>query len=50
MGRRAILSDAPGGYKDLYFREIMVDLDAGEELPLNLRVQVRIQVAPEEAR
>ena len=42
MGQRAPQSDAPGEYKDLYFREILIDLDEGTELPLNLRVQVRI--------
>jgi multidrug efflux pump subunit AcrA (membrane-fusion protein) len=46
MGKRDLLSDAPGEYKDLYFREVVIDLDAGTELPLNLRVQARIQVAP----
>jgi multidrug resistance efflux pump len=48
MGRRDLQSDAPGEYKDLYFREVVIDLDAGTELPLNLRVQARIQVAPAE--
>jgi multidrug resistance efflux pump len=42
MGQRAPESDAPGEYKDLYFREVVIDLDAGDELPLNLRVLVRI--------
>ncbi len=46
MGKRDLLSDAPGEYKDLYFREVLIDLDAGTELPLNLRVQARIQMAP----
>lgn len=46
MGKRVLLSDAPGEYKDLYFREVMIDLDTGTELALNLRVQVRIQVTP----
>ena len=44
MGRRTPLTDAPGEYKDLYFREVLIDLDGGEELPLNLRVQTRIRV------
>ena len=43
MGKRTLLSDEPGEYKDLYFREVLIDLDAGNELPLNLRVQARIQ-------
>ncbi|HEV3120447.1 MAG TPA: efflux RND transporter periplasmic adaptor subunit, partial [Isosphaeraceae bacterium] len=45
MGRRALQTDAPGEYKDLYFRETMIDLEEGAELPLNLRVQVRIHAA-----
>lgn len=44
MGKRAPQSDAPNEMKDLYFREVLIDLDAGGELPTNLRVQVRIQV------
>jgi HlyD family secretion protein len=48
MGRRAPQSDAPGEYKDLFFREVLVDLDAGDELPINLRVQARIRVGAEE--
>jgi HlyD family secretion protein len=47
MGRRGPQSDAPGEYKDLYFRETLIDLDDGADLPLNLRVQVRITIAPE---
>jgi multidrug resistance efflux pump len=45
MGKRAPQSDAPNEMKDLYYREVLIDLDAGEELPTNLRVQVRIQAA-----
>jgi multidrug resistance efflux pump len=43
MGKRAPLSDAPGEYKDVYYREVLIDLgfDA-DDLPTNLRVQVRI--------
>jgi multidrug resistance efflux pump len=44
MGRRAPQSDAPGEYKDLYFREVLIDLNEAEELPINLRVQVLIDV------
>jgi multidrug resistance efflux pump len=44
MGKRGAPSDAPGEYKDVYFREVLIDLDGGQELPLNLRVQTRIQV------
>src|SRR5207244_3941932 len=43
MGKRAPQSDAPNEMKDLYYREVLIDLDAGAELPTNLRVQVRIQ-------
>jgi multidrug resistance efflux pump len=48
MGKRVLQSDAPGEYRDLYFREVVIDLDAGTELPLNLRVQARVQVVPME--
>jgi multidrug resistance efflux pump len=48
MGRRAPQSDAPGEYKDLYFREVLVDLDQAEDLPLSLRVQVLISVESSE--
>jgi multidrug resistance efflux pump len=50
MGKRILQSDAPGEYKDLYFREVMIDLEGGTELALNMRVQARIQVAPRETR
>jgi multidrug resistance efflux pump len=46
MGRRAPQTDAPGEYKDLYFREVIIDPDDAHELPLNLRVQARIKVEP----
>jgi len=49
MGRRGPQSDAPGEYKDLYFREALIDLDAGDELPINLRVEVRIRAHPKSA-
>ena len=42
MGKEAPSSDAPGEYKDIYFRETLIDLIGGQELPLNLRVRVRI--------
>jgi multidrug resistance efflux pump len=44
MGRRAPQSDAPGEYKDLYFREVLIDLDEAVDLPVSLRVQVLIGV------
>jgi multidrug resistance efflux pump len=43
MGKRAPHSDAPGEYKDVHFREVLIDLDAADELPLNLRVSTRIR-------
>jgi hypothetical protein len=46
MGRRAPQTDAPGEYKDLYFREVVIDPDDAGELPLNLRVQARIKLEP----
>jgi len=42
MGKRSPRSDAAGEYKDVYFREALIDLESGDELPLNLRVQTRI--------
>jgi len=48
MGKRAPQSDAPNEMKDLYFREVLIDLDAGDELPTNLRVQIRIQAKAQE--
>lgn len=47
MGKRAPESDMPGEFKDVYFREVMLDLNGGEELPLHLRVHVRINVGNE---
>lgn len=45
MGRRAVQSEAPGEYKDVYYREALIELDAGaEELPLNLRVRTWIDI------
>lgn len=44
MGRRAVQSEAPGEYKDVYYREALIELDAGSELPLNLRVRTWIEV------
>jgi multidrug resistance efflux pump len=42
MGKRSPQSDTPGEYKDVYYREVLIDLNRAEELPLNLRVQTRI--------
>jgi len=44
MGKRSPQTDTPGEYKDLYFREILIDLDHLEDLPPNLRVRVLINV------
>ena len=46
MGKDAPESDAPGEYKDIYYREVVIELDGGHELPLNLRVQVKIASGP----
>lgn len=46
MGKDAPESDAPGEYKDVYYREVVIELDGARELPLNLRMQVRIAVQP----
>lgn len=43
MEREAPRSDAPGEYQDIYHRPVLIDLDDGHELPLNLRVNVRIE-------
>jgi multidrug resistance efflux pump len=50
MGKGGPESDAPNEMKDMYFREVLIDLDGGDELPMNLRVQVRIQVRAQETR
>lgn len=48
MGKRAPQSDEPGEYKDLYYRQVLIDLEKADELPLNHRVQARIEVTPTE--
>jgi HlyD family secretion protein len=43
MGKRAPHTDQANEYKDMYFREVLIDLDSScADLPINLRVQVRI--------
>lgn len=42
MGRRTVETDAPEEYKDIYFREVLIDLAESEELTLNLRARVRL--------
>lgn len=44
MDRDATHSDRPGEYEDVYHRPVLIDLDDGRELPLNQRVDIRIQV------
>lgn len=47
MGKRAPQTDQANEYKDMYFREVLIDLDSTAiDLPVSLRVQVRID-APE---
>jgi multidrug resistance efflux pump len=50
MDRDAPQSDAPGEYQDIYHRPVVIDLDDGRELPLNLRVSVRIEIRPADPR
>jgi len=42
MDSNAPRSDHPGEYTDIHHRPVLIDLEGGQELPLNLRVQVRI--------
>jgi multidrug resistance efflux pump len=44
MGKRSLKTDAAEEYKDVYFREVLVELVEGAELLLNLEVRVQIQV------
>lgn len=46
MGRRAPQTDSPGEYKDLYYREVIIEPEGAGSLPLNYRVQARIRVEP----
>jgi hypothetical protein len=48
MEKRALPSDAPSEYKDVYSREVMIGLDSTTALALNLRMQARIQVVSTE--
>lgn len=43
MGKRAPQSDASNEYHDMYYREVLIDLDATDGLLVNLRTIVRIQ-------
>jgi multidrug resistance efflux pump len=42
MGKRAPQADDPTEYKDVYYREALIDLDGADDLPLNLRVRARL--------
>jgi HlyD family secretion protein len=51
MGKRAPQTDEAHEYKDMYFREVLIDLDStATELPVNLRVQVQIDPAEKNAK
>lgn len=50
MGKRAPQTDEAHEYKDMYFREVLIDLDStASDLPVNLRVQVRIEAGKKTA-
>lgn len=44
MGKRAPASDDPDEYRDVYHREVVIEMEAGVALPLNLRVRAWIRV------
>jgi multidrug resistance efflux pump len=44
MGKRSLKTDAPEEYKDVFFREVLVELAKGADLLLHLQVRVQIQV------
>ena len=49
MGKRGPQTEAPDNqYRDVFYREVLIDLDGNEPLPTNLRVQVRITVPAKE--
>ena len=50
MGKRAPQTDQANEYKDMYFREVLIDLDSSADLPVNLRVQVRIDTLVHESK
>jgi HlyD family secretion protein len=51
MGKHAPQTDEAHEYKDMYFREVLIDLDyTATELPVNLRVQVQIDSAEKAAK
>jgi HlyD family secretion protein len=44
MGKRSPETDAPDKYKDVYYREVLIDVVKGAELLLNLQVWTRLEV------
>ena len=49
MGKRGPQTEAPDNqYRDVYYREVLIDLEGNEPLPTNFRVQVRITVPTKE--
>jgi multidrug resistance efflux pump len=50
MGKRAPQTDQANEYKDMYFREVLIDLDSSADLPVNLRVQVRIDTSAHQSK
>ncbi len=42
MGKRSPQTDSPGEYKDVFFREVLIDLEGSDDLPPNLRVRAMI--------
>jgi HlyD family secretion protein len=42
MGKRNLVSDNPTERKDARVLEVLIELDPGAELPIGLRVDVRI--------
>jgi hypothetical protein len=44
MGKRNPETDAPDKYKDVYYREVLIDVVEGSELLLDLQVRTRILV------
>lgn len=51
MGKRAPQTDEAREYKDMYFREALIDLDSTTtDLPVNLRVQVKIGAGEESTK
>jgi multidrug resistance efflux pump len=45
MGKRSPETDRAGEYKDVYYQEVLIALEPSADLPLNLRVQTRIETA-----